>query len=671
VGERTEHKYQAETKSLLRIVSNALYTEREIFLRELVSNACDALEKARQKTVAGETLADVDVPLEIKIRVEGDELVVEDGGVGMSRDELAENLGTIALSGSKKFVEEMSLREQKTDTSSIIGQFGVGFYSAFMVGDEVTVESKSGADGRACRWRSSDGAESYELEDLDASSLTRGTRIRVKLKDDAAEFFKESRLREIVKKYSNFAQFPIFVGETRANATDAVWTRNPKDVSKEEHESFYRTAFKFAWDSPTYTLHFRADVPIDLKALLYFPTYHSEKAGVARTEPSVSLYSRKVLIESPARDLLPDWLRFVKGVVDSEDLPLSISREKSQDKNLLLKIRDVLVRKVLRFLQDKAKEDRDLYLKTFYQEFQVFLKEGACNDFDKGKDISKLLYFDSSRPSEEDKKDDDVISKRLTSLDEYVSRLPEKDDGKIYYLYAPTRSAALSSPYFEPFVESKRECLFVYNAIDDFVMSNIGSYNDRAIATAETYEGLVEEDEEEASARRRRQGEKDDDDDDDKEKNSSAVPATSLSPEAVTSLGAWLKSELPLESVEATTKLTESPAVVADAESGAMRRMMSLVSQQNTGVDLPPLPPQKLQINPKHPVIVALHRLVTNGDNPALAADAAAQLLDNALIAAGLMDDPQRMLKRLNALLAAALESNSSPSPPPATSSEE
>ena len=645
IGGTTTHSYQAETKSLLRIVSNALYTEREIFLRELVSNACDALEKARQKTVAGETLADAALELEIKISATNDEIVIEDTGIGMTRDELSENLGTIALSGSKKFVE--SLKETTQDASGIIGQFGVGFYSAFMVGDEVTVESKSFND-TAARWRSTDGAESYDLEDLEPGDLKRGTRVRIKLKEDAKEFLKATRLTEIVKKYSNFAPFPILVENSRANATDALWAKMPKDVTPEEYSAFYRSAFHGAWDKPSYTLHFRAEAPIDLKALCYLPSTHSERAGMGRIDPAISLYSRKVLIESPCRDLLPDWLRFIRGVVDSEDLPLSISREKSQDKKLLLKIRDVLVRKIIRFLQDKAKEDRDSFL-TIYQQFQVFLKEGVCNDFEKQKDIAKLLYFDTSReiPAEEDDKD---IEKRLTSLDEYISRLPSKtddnDDGTIYYLYAPTRSAALNSPYFEPFKKTKRECLFVYNAIDDFVMGNLGVYNDRTIATAETYEGAPSSEEDKKK-----------DDDTEEKKDDETMSTSGLDAAKIETLGTWMKAELEdkLESVEMTTKLTDSPAVLVDTESGAMRRMMSLISQQNSGADLPPLPAQKLLLNPKHPIVIALYNRVTAGNDLDLARDAAAQLLDNALIAAGLMDDPQKMLRRLNTLLKVAL----------------
>merc|ERR1719440_1094835 len=616
----TERRFEAETASLLNIVSNALYTEREVFLRELLSNASDALEKLRQKRVANETVAEGDDELKISISVDKEkkQLVIEDSGVGMRENELAENLGTIALSGSRRFAAEAAQKEQ--DASAIIGKFGVGFYSAFMVASTVTVESKSYSDAVNAVWSSADGAESYTLQE-GGSKTTRGTRVVLDLKDDAEEYLQPARLREVVQKYSSFVSFPIEIDGELANTTGAVWAQDPREVDEKTYESFYRATFKGAWDAPTYTLHFRADAPLDIKCVLFMPSFHTEKGGLGRLEPSVGLYSRKVLIENPCSDIAPEWCRFVKGVVDSEDLPLSISREKSQDKRLLAKIQDVVVRKLLRYLQDQAKKDRDTYLK-WYQEFNMFLKEGACHDASRRTEVAKLLYFDSSKEG------------GLTSLDEYVGR-DASDDEKIYYLHAPTRELALASPYYEQFKKNKRECLFVYNAIDDFVMSNLREHNGRAIVTAEAADfGTVEEEEEEVQ-----------------EKSTNALSTSDSD-----ALKAWLLTTLPdrLESVEATDKLVSSPAVVVDAESGAMRRMMVMVAQQADGGALPPLPPQKLRLNVAHPVVVALSQASTKDEARATAA--AHQLLDNAIVAAGLMDDPRTMLPRLNKLLELALK---------------
>ena len=374
-----EHTFQAETRSLLNIVSNALYTEREVFLRELLSNASDALEKCRLRRVSNEPTADGDDELHIAVTVDKERktLTIEDSGIGMTASELGTNLGTIALSGSKKFAAEASSKGD--DASSIIGQFGVGFYSAFMVGDAVTVESRSADPGAGpAYWRSEDGAETYGLGD-GGSKTTRGSKITIQLKDDAAEYLDIHRLKEVVQKYSNFVAFPIKVDGETANGVGAVWAADPREVTEDQYAEFYRHTFKGAWDTPFFHHHFRAEAPLDVKCVLYVPSFHAEKGGMARLEPSVALYSRKVLIEDPCEAVAPDWMRFVKGVVDSEDLPLSISREKSQDRRLLDKLQDVVVRKFLRFLLDKAKQDRATYLE-FYAEYATFLKEGACHD---------------------------------------------------------------------------------------------------------------------------------------------------------------------------------------------------------------------------------------------------------------------------------------------------
>jgi len=611
--------YRAETQSLLRIVSKALYTEREVFLRELVSNACDALEKVRMLRVAGEESGEEELRVRIKVDEAAGTLEVSDNGIGMSKAELVSNLGTIALSGSGKVREDAPAAE-------LIGQFGVGFYSAFMVGDSVEVASV-GLSGRGGRFVSS-LEESYEVFDF---SGPRGTTVTVRLKEDAkAEFCDLEKIRAIVSKYSKFARFPITVGETAVN-TEALWTKKPAEATKAEYDAFYRSVFK-AWDEPAFVEHFSADAPLDIKALLFFPSFHTETMGMARLEPSVSLYCRKVLVESPCRDLVPDWMRFVKGVVDSEDLPLSISREKSQDKMLLDKLKDVLVRKTLRFLRDRLEKDRDAYLK-WYDSFGAFLKEGICHDHARRQDIAKLLFFDTSKRPEE-----------KTSLDEFVSRLApdsseQEEEDFIYYLQAPSRDLALASPYYEAFKKRDKECLFVYATIDDFVMSNLGEFNGRKIRPAEAFQAPPDRQEH--------------------------APATSA-------LTEWFAQTLDdrLEACELTANLVDSPAVVADAEhAAAMRRMMLLVNQQQQP-NTAPLPKQKLLLNPDHPTIQALDDLKLH--NHDLAATLAHQLLDNALVAAGLMDDARLMLPRLNKLLqlAARAATAAPPQEQPETSPE-
>lgn len=382
----TQMEFQAETKQLLDIVTHSLYTDKEVFLRELVSNASDALEKLRHVRAVSSQATDVDadVPLEIRITTDADNntITVNDTGIGLTKQDMIDNLGTIARSGSKNFLKERELTEKGLDTgfSSIIGKFGVGFYSAFMVGSKVEVRSKSAyspEDGDVQEpviW-SSEGIGSYEISSMpsDDTDQLRGTSIIIHLKDGMEEYSDSSRVEKILKKYSNFISFPVILNDKRVNTMDAVWSLEPKKVTDEMHNEFYKYVAN-AFDEPLYKLHYRADAPLEMKALLYVPSFHSEKYGMDRMKPGMSLYSRKVLIEAKSADILPDWMRFVKGIVDSEDLPLSISREKPQDSLLIKRLRNALTRKFISFLTSMAKKEPEQYKSEFFPEFGHFLK---------------------------------------------------------------------------------------------------------------------------------------------------------------------------------------------------------------------------------------------------------------------------------------------------------
>jgi len=289
-------------------------------------------------------------------------ITITDTGIGMTRDDMISNLGTIARSGSKNFLNELKLQEDAggMDVSKgIIGKFGVGFYSAFMVGDQVDVRSKSAltdhANEPAKVWSSDNGAGSFEVSDLDENvRQERGSSVEIFLKEEFWHYCDENKLEEILKRYSNFVNFPIFLNGKRVNTIDAIWVKDPKEVDEETYANFYKYISNNI-DDPLDTIHFRADAPLDVKALFFIPSFHSEKYGMGRMEPGVNLYSRKVLIEAKSPDILPDWMRFVKGVVDSEDLPLAISREKAQDKSLIAKLRSVLVRKFIAHISKMAK----------------------------------------------------------------------------------------------------------------------------------------------------------------------------------------------------------------------------------------------------------------------------------------------------------------------------
>lgn len=637
--------FQAETRKLLDIVTNSIYTDKEVFIRELVSNSSDALEKYRYSQVKGVTREDASgsassLSIQIFADPEKNTLTIVDNGIGMSKEELVSNLGTIARSGSKQFVEQTATSADSTASrDGIIGQFGVGFYSAFMVAEKVTFESISALGDKklAHRW-SSTGTGEFTIEDVYVNEIpgvtNHGSRITMYLKDSCKEFSDPQRIKSIIKHYSAFVSFPISVNEDAVNTVQALWSRDKKEVNDGQYKDFYQF-ITGAHDEPRYRLHFRTDAPLDLKVLLFVPFFHSEKFGMGAMEPGVNLYSRRVLIESKPKDLLPDWLRFIKGAVDSEDLPLSLSREKAQDSSLLRRIREVLVRRILKMLEEEKKNDIEKY-KEFYLEFQVFLKQGACQDYAHMDSIAKLLLFESSTRN----------AGELVSLDDYVSRLPPEQKN-IYYIIAPNRESALASPYMETFKSSKsgqnREVLLLYNGIDEFVMSNLKAFAGRNIVSAEN-----------SSAIEPMPNEGDDADKKDEEKTSADLK---LSDSEVTELIGWLRATLGEErvrEVRATKRLRDSPAVITDHESGALRRMLRMVEQANnrdTG-SYKDLPPQVLEINPNHPLIVALHSLRSE-DRARFVAE---QMYDNALVAAGLLEDPRSMLSRLNNIMLQSLK---------------
>lgn len=376
-------EFQAETKQLLDIVTNSLYTDKDVFLRELISNASDALEKMRHhqqisssaisSTANDSAYADPPLPLEINITLDEVEssITIQDTGIGMTAEELVDNLGTIAKSGSKQFMAQLASQTAEGTAAgdpdavrnAIIGRFGVGFYSVFMVAHKVQVTTRSQVaekDDKVTVW-TSDGTGTYELAELDPQDnqdlrVDRGTTVKIFLDSDYWHLLQESRIRDILQKYSNFVQFPIYLNGSLVNTVQAVWSQDPKEVEYETYVDFYKYISHGAMDDPLEILHFRADAPIDIQALLFVPSFHTEKYGMERMEPGVSLYSRKVLIEGKGQsDILPEWLRFVKGVVDSQDLPLAISREKPQDSALIAKLRKALTRRFLSQLEKMAK----------------------------------------------------------------------------------------------------------------------------------------------------------------------------------------------------------------------------------------------------------------------------------------------------------------------------
>jgi len=612
---KTETKeFQAEVKKLLDIVIHSLYTERDIFVRELISNAADALEKFRHQSLLEENVFDDHVPLEIAIDVDdkAHTLTITDTGIGMTREELEHNLGTIAHSGSNTFLAELAEAAKKD--VSLIGQFGVGFYSAFMAAQKVRVLSRSfHPESEGYEW-SSDGAGSYTL--TPAEGIRRGTRIIVELKDDAHEFANEEAIKRIITQYSNFVSFPIKVKGETVNTVQALWTRSKNEINDEEYNEFYKFIGN-AFDEPTFRLHFSADAPLAINALLFVPKENFERLGFGRSKPGVNLYCQKVLIEQHSENILPEWLRFVKGVVDSEDLPLNISRQALQDSVLVAKLKQVITKRFLKFLGEQAKESPDTY-NEFWNNFGLYLKEGATTDFAYRDEIAKLLRFESSKSE----------PGRTISLADYVERMADGQK-EIYYINGPSRTAAESGPYVEAFRKRDIEIIYTLEPIDDFVMSHLGEFDGRKLVSADRSDLDLSEIKTTAE----------------EEKKDAEPP---LETEVVESLTKWIKDSLGerVKEVVVSSRLVDSPAMVVNPDAymtSTMERVMQ-AAQLEKGEALPDVGNKNLEINTAHPLIRQLSML--RGTDEDFAKSVVQQIFDNALIQAGLMVEPRKMVER-------------------------
>jgi TNF receptor-associated protein 1 len=608
-----KHQFQAEIQQLLNIVVHSLYTDKEIFIRELISNAADALEKLRFFQSSGKPVFQPELPLKISIQTDEKEgtIAFTDTGIGMSHQELVENLGTIAHSGSKAFLKAMS--EEKKPDLNLIGQFGVGFYSAFMVAKKVIVTSRShNPDEQGWEW-TSDGTGGYDMQPV--NDLPRGTKIVVYLADDQKDFAQEWRVNGIVKRYSDFVPFPIELNGKTVNSVQAIWARNKNEIKEEEYEEFYKY-IGHDQEKPIYRLHFTADAPLAIQALLFVPSHNVEMLGMSRSEPGVNLYSRKVLIQAHAKNLFPEWLRFLKGVVDSEDIPLNISRETMQDSSLMQKLNRVLTGRFIKFLEEQSAKDPAQF-DIFFNEFGRFIKEGIISDFAHREALGKLLRYESSTTPKGQK----------SSLADYVSRMPA-DQKEIYYLLAPNRESAETSPYYEVFAARKYEVLFFYDPWDEFVMDNLATFESKSIKSAERADLSIETPEA-------------------KEGELTASQAEDLSK--------WIKEVLKdrVNNVRPSKRLVDSPAVVTESDGGlttSMRKIFKAMRKEGM-----PEPEAKydLEINPAQTVIVRLDKI--RATDPSLAQKVAEQVYDNALVAAGVLEDPRAMLRRLNELLESVL----------------
>jgi molecular chaperone HtpG len=610
------YHFQAEIQQLLNIVINSLYTDKEIFVRELISNAADACEKLRFKQSSGNGIFQSETAPAISVTTDdkAGTITFTDTGLGMTHGELVENLGTIAHSGTKAFLKQLA--EDKKPDVGLIGQFGVGFYSAFIVAKKVTVFSRSFVpEEQGWQW-TSEGMGGYEL--APAADLPRGTKVALELKDDAKDFAQQGTVERIIQRYSSFVPFPIELNARRLNTVQAIWARNRNEIKEEEYNEFY-TFVGHDHEKPLFRLHFSADAPLAIQSMLFVPQRNFETLGMGRMDSEVNLYCRKVLIQAKAKGLFPEWLRFLKGVVDSEDLPLNISRETMQDTSLMQKLNKVLTSRFLKFLDEQSEKEPEAYVK-FYTEYQRFLKEGVVTDFTHKEALGKLLRFESST----------LDKGKFTSLADYVKRMPS-DQKEIYCLLTSNRAAAEASPYFEVFRERKFEVLFLYDPWDEFVIEHLHAFEGKPIKLAEKAELDLSEPRKEGA----------------------------LAEDTAKSLAQWIKQTLgdQVGEVRVSKRLVDSPAVVVDADkfmTSSMRRMMKAMKQDSTQ-EVPAT--HDMEINPAHPLITRLE--VIRQKDSALAASVAEQVLDNARVAAGLLEDPRAMLTRLNQLLERVLAKES------------
>ncbi len=622
-ADKQEFTFQTEVTQVLHLLAHSLYQSREIAVRELVSNASDALDKMRHLALIDETYRD-DQPLEIVIERDSEhqQLTIRDNGIGMTHDELVANLGTIAHSGSVDFIQKMTAAA-KTDVS-LIGQFGVGFYSAFMVADKVQVLTRSYAEETAWEWES-EGTGSFTVRPIEG--IERGTRVVLHLKDDVKDFTEAARIKSIVQRYSSFIPHPIKLDGEVVNQQKAIWVEPASQLDEDDYNLFYQHLTHQEGEKPLWHLHLSVDSPIQFHALLYCPPTNLELLGFGRVELGMNLCVRRVLVQHDCRELVPEYLRFLRGVVDSEDLPLNISRETLQDNRVFQKIRATIVRSVLDFLEDMAEKQPEKYVE-FYRQFGRMLKEGAHLDFVHRHRLGGLLRFLSTYTEDAD---------HPTSLAEYVQRAPETQK-QIYYLAGPDLASLRSNPNLEIFRRRGLEVLYLIDPIDEFVMNGLGKFEDRPLVAIDSAEMELPPAAEEKA---------------EEEKQADEEAQTPTGFDRVLELfRSALRGEV--ESVRPSTRLTDSPCCLVRGEGGLSPHLQQLM--RSVDKDFAAKRPI-LEVNPKSPLIVQLTRL-GDGEEEFIE-DCGRQLFADAMLLEGVLPDVQEMAARVQRLIERAAQQKS------------
>jgi molecular chaperone HtpG len=623
-GEQTL-AFQAEVTKLLQIVANSLYSRKEVFLRELVSNASDACDRLRYEAITHPTLTADDPEFKVVLTPDAKArtLTVADNGIGMTRQELVDNLGTIARSGSAAFAEQLAKSKsdgkdsKESDDVALIGQFGVGFYSAFIVADKVEVTSCRAGTAEAWRW-TSDGKGSFTI--AAAERAGRGTTIVLHLRKDQAEFADEHRLRGVVKAHSDHIGLPVKLATKNAeetlNAASALWTRAKKDVSEEQYKEFYQHV-AHAFDEPWLTIHARAEGRLEYTMLVFIPSARPHDLFHVERKAAVRLYVRRVFVTDDAEGLLPSYLRFLRGVVDTEDIALNVSREMLQHDPILAKIGTAIVTRVLSELEKKAEKDADAYAK-FWDAFGAVLKEGIYEDIGRREQLLKLARFHST------------AGDKLVSLAEYVGRLKDKQDA-IYYLTGDDAAALKSSPHLEGFLARGYEVLLLSDAVDEFWIPSVGMFEGkRLVSVAQGAASLGP-----APAKAQKKDEVD------------AGELAVLIALLKQGLGSLVKD------VRASDRLTDSAVCLVADERDMPRHLARMLKAQG---QLKESVAAILEINPQHPLIRALIGVAKSPAQRAQLDDIGRLLLDQATIREGdLPADAAGFAKRLSDVMTRAL----------------
>jgi len=613
--------FQTEIKQLLNILVHSLYTKKEIFLRELLSNASDALTQMRFIQQTDREILDPSLDLEIRIEIdtEGKILKISDTGIGMTSEEMKTNLGTIAQSGAKAFLDAAEGDEK--GLVDVIGRFGVGFYSVFMAAEWVKVTSRSyQPDEKASSWYAT-GADTFEMGTSDKE--TRGTCIEVKLNEDAQEFLDIHRIREIIKTHSDYVPYPIFIeGEDeQINQQTAIWRENPRSVEEDKYQDFYRQ-LTLELHEPLEKIHFVADAPLMIYALLYLPAKPDRGLFTLREQDGLKLFSRKILIENYSKDLLPHYFRFIQGVVDAEDLPLNVSRESVQATAMINRINKILTNQVIQKLKEMANKDPEKYL-DFWAEFGQFLKEGVAANDNNRDELSTLLRFHSTTTPD-----------HWTSLDEYLDHMKPGQD-KIYYILGDDEKSVSRSPHLDYFQTHCYEVLTLTDPVDSFMLLGLREYKEFTLQNVATSDlNLPEQSDQEGQQEQEK--------------------SPSLSDEAVNGLINIFKDALEeqVSDVRITDRLTNSIARLVDAEGSLGQEMQRVYRMMDKDYQIPK---KVLEINPDHPVLKKVSQLADDDRRRELIVE---QIFETALLIEGLHPDPASMIPRIQMLMESALESD-------------